>query len=371
MSTERLQIGARIYQVEAKDAILRELGAQKSTLLVMATGAGKTRTALMVCEALRGRGPILWLTHRQQLVAQTTSVVQKQTVLCVGIEMAEQRADWRRPIDIVVASQQSLASKDRRTALGMERFSLVVVDEAHHAAAVSWKAILCDAVNARILGLTATPNREDGVGLGKIFETIAYDYPIEKAISDGFHKRVLWSQVEVDGVDLSHVRRTRGGDLNEVDLGRLTPSRFSAPSAIIVDKGRVLLALRPPGKSFAGCWETPGGKAEPGETDREALARKLREELGVEATIGPEVADVLLDPPVTSKSYRIKFYLCAVQGEPKPLASEKLGWFLPGEIAGLALTPATLEIAKAGHFQAAIALDAELVGEGEETNSRL
>lgn len=67
---------------------------------------------------------------------------------------------------------------------------------------------------------------------------------------------------------------------------------MSAPIAVVVGlltdtEGRILLCQRPEGKSYAFQWEFPGGKVEPGESAHEALVRELREELGIEAEIGP------------------------------------------------------------------------------------
>ncbi|MBI4349249.1 MAG: (deoxy)nucleoside triphosphate pyrophosphohydrolase [Elusimicrobia bacterium] len=61
-------------------------------------------------------------------------------------------------------------------------------------------------------------------------------------------------------------------------------------AGIIVKSGMVLLARRGPGKALAGKWEFPGGKIEPGESPETALARELKEEFGIDAEVGPELA---------------------------------------------------------------------------------
>ncbi len=103
--------------------------------------------------------------------------------------------------------------------------------------------------------------------------------------------------------------------------------------------GRVLLAQRPPGKHLAGMWEFPGGKREPGETPLAALARELREELGVTLQHAePLIAlpwnygerELLLD------AWRVEAWL----GEPRPLEGQALQWQFPALVDVAILTPA-------------------------------
>ncbi|RZA12477.1 MAG: NUDIX domain-containing protein, partial [Lysobacteraceae bacterium] len=69
--------------------------------------------------------------------------------------------------------------------------------------------------------------------------------------------------------------------------------RIQVVAGVLRDaQGRVLLARRPEGRDLAGLWEFPGGKVEPGETPANALARELREELGIEARAGRAVIRV-------------------------------------------------------------------------------
>jgi mutator protein MutT len=73
-------------------------------------------------------------------------------------------------------------------------------------------------------------------------------------------------------------------------MGGVPPPRaISVVAAVIEREGKILITRRPAGSHLAGLWEFPGGKSQPGESDREALARELREELGVSATVGEPV----------------------------------------------------------------------------------
>ena len=71
------------------------------------------------------------------------------------------------------------------------------------------------------------------------------------------------------------------------------PILLVAASALVDTDNRILLAQRPEGKSLAGLWEFPGGKIDPGETPQQALCRELKEELGLETSIGALFSDTL------------------------------------------------------------------------------
>lgn len=111
-------------------------------------------------------------------------------------------------------------------------------------------------------------------------------------------------------------------------------------AGLLLDRrGRVLLAQRLPGKHLAGYWEFPGGKLEPGETPLVALARELREELGIGVLHARPLVrvawrygerDLLLD------AWRVEQW----GGEPQSLEGQALQWRQPTQIAPGILTPA-------------------------------
>jgi 8-oxo-dGTP diphosphatase len=94
---------------------------------------------------------------------------------------------------------------------------------------------------------------------------------------------------------------------------------------LLRDGDRILLAQRPPGSSYGGCWEFPGGKVEPGESDAQALARELSEELGVTVRVEELVAQVEHPYPAFLIDFRV--YACAlVAGTPRCLGVHALRW---------------------------------------------
>jgi mutator protein MutT len=116
----------------------------------------------------------------------------------------------------------------------------------------------------------------------------------------------------------------------------MTPlRRVLVVAAVIERNGKVLVSLRRPKGERASLWEFPGGKVEAGEGERAALARELREELGVRASIGEEYARVEHIYP--DLQVELALYRCALLAgeEPQPLACEKVRWVSRRDLPGL------------------------------------
>ncbi len=108
--------------------------------------------------------------------------------------------------------------------------------------------------------------------------------------------------------------------------------------------GRVLLAQRPSG-AHAGLWEFPGGKVEPGETPEQALARELREELGIGVEVGEVLATVEHRYPHIA--IRMTAYACRlVEGEPRGLHGQAVAWASPVEMSRYPMPEADVPIAR-------------------------
>ena len=210
---------ARPYQTDAVNAIVGELGRVPSSLLVMATGLGKTCVFSLVARDWP-RGRVLVLAHREELIQQSAEKVQAITGRMPDVEMAQSRANGSR---IIVGSVQTMCRERRLSRFDPAAFGLVVVDEAHHAPAPTYGRILAhfrrnDA--CRVLGVTATPVRADEQAMSQVFDSVCYEYGIEAAVNDGWLVPVSQRVVLVDGLDFSKVR-TIAGDFDEGQLERI------------------------------------------------------------------------------------------------------------------------------------------------------
>lgn len=105
----------------------------------------------------------------------------------------------------------------------------------------------------------------------------------------------------------------------------------------LVENGRLLLARRAFPPELAGLWELPGGKVDPGETPEDALVRELREELGIEVTVGEPVGvDVALSASLTLRAYAVTRF----SGTATALEHEALRWVDAADLHGVDLVPA-------------------------------
>ena len=115
--------------------------------------------------------------------------------------------------------------------------------------------------------------------------------------------------------------------------------------ALVDRDGRVLVSQRPPGKQFAGLWEFPGGKVEPGERPEATLIRELAEEIGV-AVEEPCLAPLTFaSHPYDDFHLLMPLYVCRRwSGTPRPLEGQALRWVRPGALRDLAMPPADLPL---------------------------
>lgn len=103
-----------------------------------------------------------------------------------------------------------------------------------------------------------------------------------------------------------------------------THTAIEVVAAVVEARGRVLLCQRHDGEHLPLLWEFPGGKIDPGESPRQALARELREELGVDAELGALVGDVSHSYP--EKRVRLRFFRAEIVGEPRAIVHRRLAW---------------------------------------------
>jgi ATP-dependent helicase IRC3 len=213
-------IQPRPYQTEALEAIaVAEREGVRRPLVVLPTGTGKTIIFARLLAQRSGRALIL--AHRDELISQ--AVDKLRLVLGgdapLGIVKAE-RNDVGAPL--VVASVQTLARSSRLTQL-VPDFTTIIIDEAHHAPADSYRRVLEHLGAFRLdgpltLGVTATADRHDGIGLGRVFEAVVFERSLLAMMQAGYLCDLRAIQVAV-GVDLDQVEY-RAGDWTESGLER-------------------------------------------------------------------------------------------------------------------------------------------------------
>ena len=112
-------------------------------------------------------------------------------------------------------------------------------------------------------------------------------------------------------------------------------------AAVIEDDDRFLLTRRQSGVHLAGMWEFPGGKIDPGETDRGALERELREELDVDVDVGERMYHTR--HAYADRTVELTFYRCTLRNAPQPLLGQEMRWVPRAELASLGFPPADTE----------------------------
>jgi superfamily II DNA or RNA helicase len=295
----------RDYQTEGIEAIFDQFTRVRATLLVWATGVGKTEAYLQVAERFLDENPgkrILVIAHREELISQPAKRWRRNRGEWPAIEMAELRAggDEQELFDtaprngeVVMASVQTLNSGrrcrnctadcqacsgegrrlvpccdhgcdhcggtgERRSKcrdcqgdgwicieddcphcfehfvlrmlkFNPEEFGLIIIDEAHHAVADTYRRVIRyfrhRNPGVKVLGVTATPDRADGEELGQVFESVAHEYSLPRPILDGWLTPVDQQFILVEDLNLANVSTT-DGDLNSRELeAEMLPER--------------------------------------------------------------------------------------------------------------------------------------------------
>lgn len=211
----------RPYQEQAVAAVEQAFNEVRSTLIVLATGCGKTIVfSHLAAREVRRGGRVLILAHRGELLTQAIDKLRAATGIVAGLEKAEETSAvaWdEMPYTVVVGSVQSMKSERRLARFAKDEFSLIVIDECHHALTGTYRAVIDHFPEARLLGVTATPDRGDLRSLGEVFEKIAFEYSIVDAIRGGYLCPIRAQTVPLQ-IDLSSVAK-QGGDYQAAGLG--------------------------------------------------------------------------------------------------------------------------------------------------------
>uniref|UniRef100_A0AAU8AYK2 Chromatin remodeling complex atpase n=1 Tax=Dulem virus 35 TaxID=3145753 RepID=A0AAU8AYK2_9CAUD len=206
----------RPYQREAKDAVFTQWDRVNKTLLVLPTGCGKTIVFAKITEECVRKGRrVLILAHRGELLDQASDKIAKATGLKCAVEKAESTClgSWYR---ITVGSVQTMMREKRLSQFPEGYFNTIIIDEAHHCISDSYQKVLQHFPQAKVLGVTATPDRGDMRNLGEFFESLAYEYTLPKAIREGYLSPIkaltLPLKMDLTGVGI------QAGDFKSGDL---------------------------------------------------------------------------------------------------------------------------------------------------------
>lgn len=163
--------------------------------------------------------------------------------LTTAMEKAEQSCigKWDR---IIVGSVQTLCRDSRLALFSKSYFDTIIIDEAHHALSSSYQAILNYFDTADILGVTATPDRSDMQNLGKVFDSLAYEYTLRDAISSGYLVKIQVQTLPLR-IDFTNVKIT-AGDFQAGDIGRVLDPYLEQIADTLLDyKDRKIVVFLP------------------------------------------------------------------------------------------------------------------------------
>ena len=235
-----IEAGARDYQADKAVDIVRELRVHRSTLAVMATGLGKTVLFCVLAKLWPGR--VLILAHRKELIQQAWGKVTELTGERVGIEKAHEHSYGAR---IVVGSVQTL-KEHRLRGISAPPFDLIIVDEAHHCTAKSYRKILAAFPAAKVLGVTATPKRGDNKAMGRVFDSHAGEaLDMLWGIENGWLTPLRVHSIETE-IDFGKIKVTDGEfDQGDLDDAIASCAAQIATTAIELAGTRRMVAFAP------------------------------------------------------------------------------------------------------------------------------
>lgn len=246
----------RDYQQRCIAAVEEAWKEYNRIFIVIPTGGGKTIVFSRICASVIKRGGrVLICAHTDELLQQAADKLFESTGLESELEKADDHASLSA--GVVIASIQTISRDNRLLGFPDDHFSLVIVDETHHILATNYLKV----VNyfhygeasldpdwlppepgipykhkARILGVTATPDRGDKRNLGQFFQHCAFEYGLLEACRDGYLVRPLVKniplQIDLRGISISKTKE--GADFNKAQVSaRLTPLLKGIAKAIM------------------------------------------------------------------------------------------------------------------------------------------
>ena len=242
----------RYYQEEAVAAIEREWAAgNKKTLLVLSTGLGKTIVfSSVVARRVAAGEKVLILAHRGELLEQAADKMKQACNLDSVLEKAESTAVGSS-CPVVVASVQTLYQDKRLEAYAKDYFGTIIIDEAHHCMSSTYQKVLEYFSDAKVLGVTATPDRNDKRNLGHFFDSMAYEFGIRRAVDERFLTRPAAQLIPLR-LDISEVTQSNG-DFAAGELGSALDPYLEeiADEMVVRCSGRKVMVFTPLVKTSA------------------------------------------------------------------------------------------------------------------------
>ncbi len=234
----------RDYQKEALHSIINLYNSNiTKQLIVLPTGSGKTVIIAAILKFFNKK--TLVISHRKEIIKQTINTIKRFCDTDVGIYLGKEK-DLNHKI-IVGSIQTCCISKE----LLKEQFDILIIDEAHHSAAKTYKKLIDelgfgDNSSKLLIGFTATPNLSNGNTLGNIYQEISYHKEISEMIDSKYLVNVICRKIRTD-IDLKDVEVKRG-DYKKVSLCKII-NTFSR-NKLIVEKYKEHIKC---GKTLAFC----------------------------------------------------------------------------------------------------------------------
>ena len=177
----------------------------------------KTVVAADVIEhRVRHGDRVLFMAHREELLTQAADKIRKVTGLDSALEKAESTS-LGSPFPVTVGSVQTLSRERRLKQFSPDHFQTIIVDEAHHIMSDSYMTVMQHFPDARVMAITATPDRTDRKSLSQYIDSLAYEYTMTQAIRDGYLVPIQAQMIPLE-LDISQVGISNG-DYNAGEVG--------------------------------------------------------------------------------------------------------------------------------------------------------
>lgn len=213
------QVELRGYQINANNNTLRELTKVNSVMLVAPTGSGKTVILGNFCRLAMKKEPepypVLVLAHREELILQAQDKLFKQFGIYAGVIKSGVQSCFQ--LRVQIASVQTLVNRLNKTLFDPK---IIIIDEAHHATAETYRKIISFFPNAKLIGLTATPYRASGEGFTDIFKSLVMTTTVKYLEEIGFLVKARAFSYPLDNSKLDTVDIVKG-DYDEKQIEKL------------------------------------------------------------------------------------------------------------------------------------------------------